>query len=287
MRLIIFIVNFLHPKNWPLLVYFFANGLILFFLEKLLLGYDSFIMVSLYILSLLFVTFPFGEIILRKKSKANPISMLGDGRIETLFSQAYTLAKSKSFFRLSRRVKLYYSNDSSINACALGSKTMIINLGILSLRDDEIISIFLHEFSHLIQQDSYRNVSFRLGNLVLFGIFSIIKLFLYLVLYMIAFIINIFARSITGHSAEFKEFIDIVMDLIDNIFKLWNVCGILISCFTLRIAEYKADKFAKDLGYGSPLADILTSSQNNIDDYMNVAFLTHPTPNKRVVKLLS
>lgn len=287
MRLLVFTLNFLRPKNWPLLTYFTLNALLMLLIGYLITGYLNVVFVYFYLASLIFITLPFGENILRLKNKAIPIKKLGDRRIERIFDEVYTTAKNKSKFRLSRRVKLYFTINDKINACALGDRTIIINTGILGLSDNEIKAILYHEFSHLIEQDSFYNVAYNLGNLIIFVIFVIFKLIIFVLLYALFFTIQMIINAIAGIRFDFEELIKIIIELLDNIYNLWNMIGLVLCMWTMRNSEYKADKYVKDNGYGKYLADILMAGDTDIDAIGDLVFLTHPSGKKRVERLIA
>jgi len=286
MQLILFILSFVKPKNWPLLFYFLLNAGLMFLFEYLIYKQIFGILPLIYGSSLLLITLPFGEAILRFKSKASPIRCLGNDRIINLYNEVYDIAKQKSKLRLSKSVKLYFVNDNSVNACALGFRTMIVNTGILNCTDNQIKAILFHEFSHLIEQDSVHNVAFNIGNIILFICYVLIKIILSFIVYFFTYIIAYLLESVFGCKIDATKVSNFVGKIIDKIYDLWNLLGLVICMYTSRLSEYNADKFAKFNGYGKELANILSLGSSTIDGNENTLFLTHPPTHKRIERLL-
>jgi len=285
MRLLLFILSFINPKNWTLLLYLFLNVGVMFLFEYIMVKDFIGILPIIYGCSLFLVTLPFGETILRLKTKASPIKGLGNTRIINLFNEVYSLAIKKSKIRLSRHVKLYFINDNSINASALGFRTLIINTGILNCSDNQIKAILFHEFSHLIEQDSIHNVIFKLGNIVLLFFYLVLRTILFLIAYCFTGVIFLILEKNEDDYNPSKKVNTFFNKTVDKAYNLWNLFGQVICMHTLRLGEYIADDFAKKCGYGKELSDILMLGKSKEFLGANELLLTHPPVEKRIERL--
>lgn len=287
MKFIVFLINFIFPKNWPLLFYYLLNIGLMYLIEYIIFKEFVGLFPSIYIISMLIAFSPFGETILRLRNKVDPVETLGDSRIIRLFNEVYDEAKKQSKIRLSRNVKLYYKVGNDINACAVGVKTIIIHTGILNLSDRQIKAILFHEFSHLIEQDSLYNITFMTGNVVLYSFLFIIKWTIFCILYVILFIFDLIIETCFNRNTNYEIIMKLFGEILNIINILWKRLGLVLCMLTMRSSEYKADKFAKKNGYGAVLADILDRTRCDIDADVDTVFLTHPTIDKRIQKLLA
>lgn len=169
-------------------------------------------------------------------------------------------------------------DDDSINAFAYGNKTLAINKGLLSLRDEEIKGILAHEFSHLLNKDSTFSICLIVGNLSI----KILSIFGYI------------ASWFASNSEENKESVSII----------WNILQLFSFLFVTIISEYimllfirsyarsvekRCDLFAVELGY----KDELISAFKNMGDceigkqptIAEILYGTHPSTIDRITIL--
>ncbi len=94
---------------------------------------------------------PIGEFVLRFIYGAKAIKTNKDKeRILPLFNDVYDTIKEKSNFR-NNKIKLYIDNSMSVNAYAMGTRTIVITKGAMeSLPDNQIKGILAHEFRSYI-----------------------------------------------------------------------------------------------------------------------------------------
>lgn len=290
MRVLLFVLKLILPKNWGLLLLFVLN----FFLMSLL-GYaftgdwsslGTYTVGIFYILSILLILFPFGEVILRLKVKAQPISELGNSRIERLFLEVHAVLRRKYKILVPRKINLYFINSDSVNAYALGNKTVIINSGIVNLPAEQIKAIFFHEMSHLIELDSFYNVSLSIGNIFIYVIYIVLRYSTLVFVAFVEFIIRFFVSAFTKHNFSGWEVTEIVVKLIDYAYELLQNVGVIFCLWSCRMSEYKADELAKKCGYGYALASFLSQLKENQATWFDRMYLTHPSNSKRIEKLL-
>lgn len=178
----------------------------------------------------------------------------------------------------------FIKNDDSINAFALGHNRICINTGtIMTLPYDELLGIVAHEMGHIYHKDSaygfsrfYMNY---LGQMCIrvYELFARLILWIqYLRLPVITFIVQIFYLLVT----------------LQILFMQWVIKVPLISTdlFTGRRAEYRADKYAYEIGLGAELHNALVTLRNYTAEssesgLMSKLYSTHPATEKRIERL--
>lgn len=290
MRVLLFVVKLILPKNWGLLLLYVLN----FFLMSLV-GWAftgdwtlprTYTLGIFYIQSAFLILLPLGETILRLKVKAQPINELGNSRIEGLFAEVHTELRKKYKILVPKKVNLYFINSDSVNAYALGNKTVVINSGIVNLPNDYIKAIFFHEMSHLIELDSFYNVSLSIGNVFIYGAYKVIRYMALVFVAIVEFMIRFFVSAFTKQNFSGWEVTETIVKLIDYIYELWQNIGIILCLWSSRQSEYKADALAKKCGYGYELATFLSRLTENQATWLDRMYLSHPSNSKRIEKLL-
>ena len=178
----------------------------------------------------------------------------------------------------------FIKNDDSINAFALGHNRICINTGtIMALPYDELLGIVAHEMGHIHHKDSaygfsrfYMNY---LGQMCIrvYELFARLILWIqYLRLPVITFIVQIFYLLVT----------------LQILFIQWviKVPLIITDLFTGRRAEYRADKYAYEIGLGTELHNALVTLRNYTAEssesgLMSKLYSTHPATEKRIERL--
>ena len=178
----------------------------------------------------------------------------------------------------------FIKNDDSINAFALGHNRICINTGtIMTLPYDELLGIVAHEMGHIHHKDSaygfsrfYMNY---LGQMCIrvYELFARLILWIqYLRLPVITFIVQIFYLLVT----------------LQILFMQWviKVPLIITDLFTGRRAEYRADKYAYEIGLGTELHNALVTLRNYTAEssesgLMSKLYSTHPATEKRIKRL--
>ena len=178
----------------------------------------------------------------------------------------------------------FIKNDDSINAFAMGHNRICINTGtIATLPYDELLGIVAHEMGHIHHKDSaygfsrfYMNY---LGQMCIrvYELFARLILWIqYLRLPVITFIVQIFYLLVT----------------LQILFMQWviKVPLIITDLFTGRRAEYRADKYAYEIGLGTELHNALVTLRNYTAEssesgLMSKLYSTHPATEKRIERL--
>ncbi|WP_295239191.1 M48 family metalloprotease [Veillonella sp.] len=185
-----------------------------------------------------------------------------------------------------QRYRLYVGQSGEINAFAMGHDRVVVYAGLLAEMDpDELKGVLAHELSHLVHRDTtYGMTSFAIGsayNLVL-RLFGIIIWFIVFVHNIIRFI------PFTNILSLFFTLIILALNFIVRIMNsAVNTAFVLLSPFGSRIAEYRADRYAYELGLGAELASALAklSRYGDTHGFINQLFSDHPPLYKRVAKL--
>lgn len=196
--------------------------------------------------------------------------------LEVVFGQA----KQKTPDMI-KSIHLKIIHDQSINAFAVGRKTICVTDGLLNLSDQEIMAIFAHEIGHLAYQHTVIQLLIGGGNLLISGFLFLIKVISWM-------ITGIFA--LVGISTK-KLGCTIILTLFGSLFTaliwLWTKFCMLFLMWSMRQNELIADEYAYSLGYGNILASILDrqvcSYSNN--GVLKALYSTHPSNDDRIANL--
>ena len=302
MGILQFFKNIIKPKNWPLLFFILLNlSLVVFLMILFSCGFDlkefkfdldhlilGIIGIGVYFVLLFFYLTPLGEMFLRFSNKLKILNRTSDTeRLYSLFDEVYekSLENNKG---LSKKVKLCVYESDDINAFALGRTTLGVSTSLLALGDEEIKGVLAHEFGHLTACDSVMNTALLASNSVLLLAVNIIK---YLFLFVL-FIISVIFYSLAKVHPDDRHYslCSFFSFLIMLVYTLWILIGKLFMLKTQRSAEYKADNYAKTIGYGQNLADALQQIDPSVNFRSSLAQIvtsSHPDTGKRIEKLLS
>lgn len=302
MGILLFFKNIIKPKNWPLLFFILLNlALVVFLMVLCGCGFDlkefkfdldhlilGIIGIAVYFVLLFFYLSPLGEMFLRFSNKLKVLYRTSDTeRLYSLFDETYekALANSKG---LSKKVKLCVYESDDINAFALGRTTLGVSTALLQLGDEEIKGVLAHEFGHLAACDSVMNTALLASNSVLLLAINLIK---YVFLFVL-FIISIIFYSLAKVHPDDRRYslCAFFSALVMLVYTLWVLLGKLFMLKTQRSAEFKADNYAKTIGYGPNLADALQQIDPSVNFKSSLAQIvtsSHPDTGKRIEKLLA
>lgn len=275
-----FIKKLFKIHNWLTLVYIVLNIAIITCIVYLIYQ-DLNIAIAygclLYGFSLFIALSSIGEWLLRKECKCIPFNKKRRkielqikesamySRIEPLFKEAVEKTLEQKHY-LPYDIHLFYTNSSSLNAFALGHKTICITDGLLILSDDEIKGIIGHELGHISNHDTDLLLFVIVGNLIVSIIINIIKIIAYLLMQVfcfMSFMCSLGARKIGIIFNNIGVLIyNTVLKLFNFIIWLWTKTGLLLTSKTKRDQEYAADKFSADLGYKDGLLSFFTKLLN-------------------------
>lgn len=184
------------------------------------------------------------------------------------------------------KYSLYVQHDKQINAFALGHNRVVILMGLINeMNAQELKGIMAHELSHLIHRDTtYGMTSAAMlnvyqGIIVAFELITLLITMVYNILRYIPFI-NILA-------VIFMAFILFIRFIVKILHSVANFGYVLLAPFGSRVAEYRADRFAHELGLGRELASALAklTRYGDTEGFINQLVSDHPPLRKRVAKL--
>lgn len=216
------------------------------------------------------------------------------GRLEPLFQEVKERAKTKqSDFQVDDKISLYICNDSSINAFAMGRRTVCVTQGLLSLSDEQIKAVLGHEFGHLASHDTELTLLITVGNFIITAVVTVIRVIL--AIYNV--IISIVAAFMGDEGAivslmhALSSFITTLC--INGLMWLWTQLGILLVMKSSRNAEYEADAFSCSLGYSEGLLSFFRILQNleggsskaDRNNIFAALSSSHPETGKRIARI--
>lgn len=240
---------FLFWKNNP--IYLFCS-LFYYVISSLLLGgtAKSFLIVLvIYAISLIIGFSSLGEKLLRLLNRVRPLETKRETEyLQPLFDEVYLRAKGK--FKMLRSIEVCVIDNMTVNAMALGRRTIAITKGALqTFTEEELKAVIGHEIAHLVHGDTMATMYAIIGN----GIFSVFVLVARLFLLLLDWVQNTFNGK--------RGFLSILMLLLKLYFdfSIWilNFGLQVILSINSRKNEFKADMFSYVIGYNSDMIEAL------------------------------
>lgn len=240
---------FLFWKNNP--IYLFCS-LFYYVISSLLLGgtAKSFLIVLvIYAISLIIGFSSLGEKLLRLLNRVRPLETKRETEyLQPLFDEVYLRAKGK--FKMLRSIEVCVIDNMTVNAMALGRRTIAVTKGALqTFTEEELKAVIGHEIAHLVHGDTMATMYAIIGN----GIFSVFVLVARLFLLLLDWVQNTFNGK--------RGFLSILMLLLKLYFdfSIWilNFGLQVILSINSRKNEFKADMFSYVIGYDSDMIEAL------------------------------
>jgi len=220
-----------------------------------------------------------GDIIFRLLEGARPLETKREKEYLTpIFEEVYQNAKE--IYSDLPKIKLYIVDSLTVNAVAIGNHTIAVTQGAMeTLTADELSGVIAHEISHVYYGDTKAVIVNTIGN----GIFTILSVIVKLIVRGMEFI----AMTLESHILQ------AVFNFIRLILEIWLFCmlwlGSFILSFNSRGNEFKADKFAYEVGYGEQLTQALYIIQKmSLGQQMKIVAKmqsSHPRTSKRIGRL--
>jgi heat shock protein HtpX len=205
------------------------------------------IVLASYIVSIAIALSPMGETILRVTNHVRKIETKKEKNyLMPIYEDVYTEAMN-IFPNLRTDIELCIVDVLYINAFALGRKTVAVTKGAInSLSEEELKGFIAHELGHILHGDTKALLLAVVGN----GIFTILTIILQI-------LVGIFTSMTRRGYMVFV--IRIIFQLI-----LWYLVnlGQVILSINSRGNEYRADRFAYEIGQGDNLKEALYLLQN-------------------------
>jgi len=262
-----FLGALIRTHNIPMAIYFLINtaiGVMILSGIAALFGVGSvsalIIGCVVFFIMLLVMFSSVGEAMLRRQVGATCIEPAEKQRLETLFGEAIDRAK-KVNPNLDDKITLFMAKDDTMNACAIGRRTVVLNSGMLSLSGREIAGIMAHEIGHISNKDTDLRVAIMAGN----GVISIWFFLIRLLIMFFSFLVIIFARG--GRWIVTMGMLFVLMGRLFGIVLyvsqwIWFSIGMFVINISGRKQEFRADEFAVKCGGGKGLAQFLTAARD-------------------------
>lgn len=234
-----------------------------------------------YIVTVLISLSPVGEWTLAALAGAGEIKRKDIKiRLIPLLEVVFEKAKKKTPSMINS-IHLKIIHDPSVNAFAIGRKTICVTDGLLNLSDEEIMAVLAHEIGHIAYQHSAIQLLIGGGNLFISGFLLIIKVICWIITGIFT-IIGIGTRSFLG-----AFFMTLFGGLSTVLIWLWTKFCMIFLMWSMRQNEFVADEYAYSIGYGDTLAYVLdrhmcSSPENGL---LKALYSTHPHSDDRVARL--
>jgi heat shock protein HtpX len=187
------------------------------------------------------------------------------------------------------RYDLYVSDDKFPNAFAIGRRTVCLTRSLLTVSDDDtILGVIAHELGHHVHGDAVRSIIFYMitlvGQVIMWGGWLVAK-----ILHLLTAVAGFGGdRQLKENAKIFSVFASLVWVLM-WVFQIFVWVPIWIGAyFGSRQNEYRADKYAAEIGYSEGLLSFL----NQIIDldgqpsgFMGILYRTHPKTGDRIRSL--
>ena len=232
----------------------------------------------LFIVTILLALSPTSEKVWRILSGVRPLRLKKEKeRLFPLFKTVY-LSAVKQNPNLSKKIRLYIKEDMSINAFAFGKNTLVLTRGSLELLNDECLKgLMAHEFGHFSHKHTEAILFATVGNLPM------------------AFLTKLLTdiRNCINNNRQrlsfFAWLLLIPFDLIYFACKALELSGNIILMYSSRKNEYRADEFARHIGFGREITDALleiySTSISKPQSVWEMFNATHPHITSRIEKL--
>ncbi len=165
-------------------------------------------------------------------------------RLIPLFNEVYTQA-FRNNKHIGRKIKPYIVDSMEVNAFIIGRNTLTVTRGAIeTFSDEELKGVMAHEFGHL------NNFDGQITLLIEFCTTAFLWLFIG-ISFIFRFLEGLFQNNIIG------DIFGIVRQIFELVVKFVLFVWTLIISGGNRKKEYKADMYAKKLGYGEQLKNAL------------------------------
>lgn len=196
------------------------------------------IFIALYILVFVIGLSPIGEWIFSlslgaKNIKRNDIKL----KLYPLLDIVHEQARQRSPY-ISKNIILKIIQDDTINAFAVGRKTICVTRGLLNLEDEEIMAILAHEFGHIAYKHTLLQVLVTCSNILV----SIFLLVIKVLCWIIAGFFSLFSFANRNYISGI--IITLCAAFSSFLIWLWTKFCLFFLRWSMRENEYLADEYA-------------------------------------------
>jgi len=231
---------------------YFVSSLIYFILTCYIWGLPAGLLLSagFYLISLLVVFSPLGEILSRVLEHVRKIETKREMEyLLPLFQEVYLQAKEQN--PELGRIDICVIDRMVVNACALGKHTIAVTKGAIETFDaDELKALIAHEIAHILNGDTLAKLYALIGG----GFFTVFVVVSRVFIFIAEWIEMILSKSKFSFAWIIITLTKLLFDLI--VFAISFIMQIVISIYS-RGSEYRADRYAYELGHGEKLIEAL------------------------------
>lgn len=184
-------------------------------------------------------------------------------------------------------IKPYIVDTVSINAFAIGKHTVAITKGAIdTFSEEELKGIISHEIAHIYNGNTQVEILNKVGN----GYMSIYIIFINLLFKGLDLLFtNLDNNETTNTGGIFRALFMLVRFIANLSVYIILLAGNILLSGNSRKNEFKADKFAYDIGHGEGLKSALYLIQklnlSNDIKFIDRLQQTHPRTSKRIAEL--
>ncbi len=196
-----------------------------------------------------------------------------------------TVNATKGTAYATETITLLIKDTKDPNALAFGQGTIMITDGLLkTATSEELRAVLAHEVAHLYHKDSVVLIAIVFGSLA-----TRLAMGLYAAYATVADIFSAIFGEVRGPGTVLQIMLLIPALLFLPVIILnWTgtkALQLLLMAWS-RSAEYRADKFAAELGFKTGMIGFLEKIHSEFDDsFVGRILATHPAPMKRIARL--
>lgn len=210
----------------------------------------SFLLLLVYIISLLIGFSPLGEKLLRILSHVRPLETKQETEyLQPLFDEVCILAKKNNKNKLPH-IEICVIDNMTVNAMALGRHTVAVTKGAMNtFTEDELKAVIAHEIAHILYGNTIASLYVLIGN----GVFSVLVLFARVCL----FLIDWLKSALVGKRGLISFFLSLLQLLFELNILILNFGLQVILTANQRKNEFQADRFSYSIGYDTDMIEAL------------------------------
>lgn len=207
-------------------------------------------------------------------------------RVMPVVEEVYRAAKKKTP-QLPDRIYVRIMHESEPNAFAIGTNTICVTEGMLSMPENLMAGVIAHEMGHLAMQHTVIQLLIGGGNLIITGIILLASA---LQAMLSAGTVASGAAAGTSRSSTgclIGSICALFCAMLTGIIWLWTqICSLLLMGSS-RANEYAADRYAHEIGYGDELAEALDRLTLGAprSTILQLLYNSHPEPSDRIGRL--
>lgn len=227
-------------------------SIIYYVLSSVLLGgtvWNFLGVLLIYVIALTIAFSELGEKLLRLMNHVRPLETKREtDYILPLFQEVYNHAKEK--YSYLDEIEICIIDNMMVNAMAIGKRTIAVTKGAMeTFSEEELKAIMAHEVAHILHGDTLASLYAIVGN----GIFTVYILINRFFL----FLLDLIDSSASRRRSIFSLILTFTRFVFETMIYLFSFLMQIAMSANSRTSEYRADKFAYDIGYDSDMIDAL------------------------------